>query len=126
MSRLHRVAMICAAGVLVLSLPLACAGGHRRSAHRQLVDGCLQLGPDTEPLGVPVSDSVAARGVLIGRGRAGVVLANQSDRNLCSWLPFARRLSRAGFRVLLFDYSTAEPQVDVIAAAKELQRRGAR
>ncbi len=64
-------------------------------------------------------------GATLGAGRDGVVLANQSDRDLCSWLPLARALTHAGFRVLLFDYSAAEPQADVGAAARELRRRGA-
>jgi predicted alpha/beta hydrolase len=54
------------------------------------------------------------------------VLANQSDRDLCSWLPLARALTHAGFRVLLFDYSGAEPQTDVAATARALRRQGAR
>jgi hypothetical protein len=59
------------------------------------------------------------------QSKAGVVLANQSDCDLCSWLRFARSLSRAGFGVLLFEYSGADPQADVAAAAKELRPREA-
>jgi hypothetical protein len=61
---------------------------------------------------------VCDRGGGARQSKAGVVLANQSDRDLCSWLRFARSLSRAGFGVLLFDYSGADPQADVAAAAQ--------
>jgi pimeloyl-ACP methyl ester carboxylesterase len=52
------------------------------------------------------------------------VLANQSDRNLCAWLPFARALARQGFRVLLFDYGSAAPERAPAAAAREFVRVG--
>src|SRR5262249_21781593 len=44
------------------------------------------------------NDGTRLRGVLIGRGPAGVVLAHQSQQTLCDWLPFARQLAAKGFR----------------------------
>jgi pimeloyl-ACP methyl ester carboxylesterase len=109
-------------------LVVGCGGDAKSTASvSRLIDGCLRLGIDDQAIHVRVSGSLALAGAVVGPGRAaGVVLANQSDRDLCSWFPFARALTRAGFRVLVFDYSGADPQADVAAAATELQRRGAR
>src|SRR5262249_13418723 len=52
-------------------------------------------------------------------------LANESDLDLCSWLPFARTLAKQGFRVLLFDYAGGPPDDEVTAAANALRRLGA-
>jgi pimeloyl-ACP methyl ester carboxylesterase len=65
-------------------------------------------------------------GVVIGDGATGVVLAHQLHSNLCSWLPFARRLAAAGMRVLAFDFpSTSDLDRYVVAAVAELRRQGA-
>jgi hypothetical protein len=61
---------------------------------------------------------------VLGRGPTGVVLANESDLDLCAWLPFARTLSRQGVRVLLFDYAPEPPQSEVAAAARWLRTAG--
>jgi hypothetical protein len=116
-----------ATAAIALLLLVGC-GGQANSKLRasRLVVACLRLGTDAQAIHVRVSDSFAIEGAALGQSKAGVVLANQSDRDLCSWLRFARSLSRAGFGVLLFDYSGAGPQADVAAAAKELRRRGAR
>ena len=65
-------------------------------------------------------------GVVIGDGATGVVLAHQLHSNLCSWLPFAKRLGAAGMRVLAFDFpSTTGLDRHVLAAVAELRRQGA-
>jgi pimeloyl-ACP methyl ester carboxylesterase len=65
-------------------------------------------------------------GVVIGNGETGVVLAHQLHSNLCSWLPFAKRLAAAGMRVLAFDFpSTSNLDRYVVAAVAELRRQGA-
>jgi pimeloyl-ACP methyl ester carboxylesterase len=65
-------------------------------------------------------------GVVIGDGTAGAVLAHQLHSNLCSWLPFAKRLASEGMRVLAFDFpSTSHLDRYVLAAVAELRRQGA-
>jgi pimeloyl-ACP methyl ester carboxylesterase len=66
-------------------------------------------------------------GVVIGDGATGVVLAHQLHSNLCSWLPFAKRLAAtAEMRVLAFDFpSTSNLDRYVLAAVAELRREGA-
>jgi pimeloyl-ACP methyl ester carboxylesterase len=50
------------------------------------------------------SDGVLLDGAALGDGKTGVVLAHESPSDLCGWVPYARVLSRAGFRVLLIDH----------------------
>jgi hypothetical protein len=51
------------------------------------LDGCVQ--PGSAQLIDLGGDNQAA---VLGTGRLGVVLSNQSDQNLCGWLPFAKTL----------------------------------
>jgi dienelactone hydrolase len=54
------------------------------------------------------------------------VLAHQLHSNLCSWLPFAKRLAAAGKRVLAFDFSsTSDLDKYLLASVAELKRQGA-
>jgi pimeloyl-ACP methyl ester carboxylesterase len=74
-------------------------------------------------------------GAVLGRGSTGVVLAHTTGADRCQWLPFARELAKKGYRALVFDMrgygastgiTNTDPQLDVIAAAGELRRRGAK
>jgi pimeloyl-ACP methyl ester carboxylesterase len=84
------------------------------------------------------SDGVLLDGALLGDGKRGVVLAHQSPADLCGWVPYARVLSRAGFRVLLLDHRhfgdsqspTSQSKAghfsrDLDGAVDELKRDGA-
>jgi pimeloyl-ACP methyl ester carboxylesterase len=83
------------------------------------------------------ADGARLLGVALGSGRVGVVLSHQLGSDFCEWVPYARQLSRDGYRVLAFsfrgsgssDAGSASPgrlDRDVIAAAGELRRLGAR
>ena len=97
-------------------------------AHVRLpsLDGCVRAGSDTRIVRVAAGRKDSIRAAVLGGGTAGLVLSNQSDRNLCSWLPFARTLTAGGYRVLLYDYARASADVEAAAAAVELRRLGAR
>jgi pimeloyl-ACP methyl ester carboxylesterase len=109
------------------ALLLAACGSTKRHAQSQprlprSLDGCVRAGPGTKIVRFPDgAGNVPA--AAIGTGRTGVVLANESDLDLCGWLPFARRLA-GGSRVLLWDYGNAAPEVEAAAAARELKRLG--
>jgi hypothetical protein len=65
-------------------------------------------------------------GVVLGRGRTGVVLGHQAGSDLCEWLPRARVLAKQGRQVLAFDFGpSGKIGEDMVAAAAELHRRGA-
>jgi pimeloyl-ACP methyl ester carboxylesterase len=48
-------------------------------------------------------DGVLLDGASLGDGTTGIALAHESPGDLCGWVSYAGVLSRAGFRVLLFD-----------------------
>ncbi|MGZ4616812.1 MAG: alpha/beta fold hydrolase [Actinomycetes bacterium] len=58
--------------------------------------------------------------LVIGTGRAGVVLAPQSDGDICQWLGYARVLA-GRYRVALFDWQM--PQRENIGLATRVLRR---
>ena len=58
-----------------------------------------------------------------GTGSRAVVLSNQSDEDLCAWLPFARQMASNGFRAVVYDYAVA-PEQDPITIASYLRAHG--
>jgi pimeloyl-ACP methyl ester carboxylesterase len=61
---------------------------------------------------------------LIGTRTRVVILSNQSDEDLCSWLPLAQRLVSRGLKVALYDY-VSSPRADLGRAITYLRRHGA-
>jgi pimeloyl-ACP methyl ester carboxylesterase len=49
-------------------------------------------------------DKVRLYAIEAGRGPSVVILAHQGGANLCGWLPYAKTLVAAGYRVLAFDF----------------------
>lgn len=88
---------------------------------------------------VRFTDSARIRlaGVLLGRGRTGIVLGHQSDGTVCQWLPYAVALAHRGYQVLVIDFAghgasgpvpgaVAVPLAgDMAAATGYLRRAGA-
>lgn len=68
-------------------------------------------------------DDDPLRGVMLGEGPVGVVLAHQAGEDLCQWKPYAQALSGQGYRVLAFTFSVDLEQ-EVVSAAKLLRARG--
>jgi hypothetical protein len=121
----HRTVML----LLVALVAGACSGGSpSRSSGtttpptaQASLDGCIGAGQ----AGL-VDLGGGHQAALLGGGASGVVLSNQSDQNLCGWLPFGKVLATEGFRVLLYDYgATADPVKDVALAAAKLRSLGA-
>ncbi len=113
------------ASLLVCAFLLGCGGtGPRGPKPPASLDGCVRSGGDTTIVRFPVGKGEHLPAALLGSGETGIVLANESDLDLCGWLPFARKLSTR-FRVLLFDYGSLAPEDEVAAAARELERDGA-
>ncbi|NEA57648.1 alpha/beta hydrolase [Streptomyces sp. SID13666] len=66
----------------------------------------------------------AVDGYLAGTGTAGIVLAHQSDGNVCQWVPKALELVKSGYRVLAID-SNGDEVPEVVAGAQLLRGKGA-
>jgi pimeloyl-ACP methyl ester carboxylesterase len=64
------------------------------------------------------TDGVLLDGASLGDGKTGVALAHQSPADLCGWLPYAKVLAAAGFRVLAFDHRHFGLSQSPIDAAK--------
>jgi pimeloyl-ACP methyl ester carboxylesterase len=108
----------------------------------QLRETCVTRAERRRVVRFAAVDRVRLIGVEFGRGPDAVVLAHQgggaAGPTLCSWVPYARSLARAGYRVLAFDHrgygSSSKPtradrlfriDADVVAAVALLRRRGA-
>jgi len=99
---------------------------------------CLTAAERRGVVRFPSPNSASLGGVIVGGGRTGVVLAHSPSSDLCEWMPYARRLTGLGYRVVAFDLngfasSSASPgspsnaryDQDVVAAANLLRTRGA-
>lgn len=87
------------------------------SPHHPIAE-CVPVEAQSVSLG---TKDVPVEGVILGAGTAGVVLLNQSNRNLCQWFPYAAQLAQRKLQVLLFNESWA-----VESAVKALRDHGAK
>ena len=121
-------------GSLALAVLLA-AGAPAAVGHPSQGAGCVRPADRSTPVGFRTADGVRLVGNVLGLGSTGVVLAHTTSADRCQWLPFARALAKKGYRALVFDMrgygassgiTNTSPDLDVIAAARELRRRGAK
>jgi pimeloyl-ACP methyl ester carboxylesterase len=101
-----------AAGALLLVLAAGCGGSSRSTltARGRALPGLARRCGQGPGAGTRVTtgwfrapDGVLLDGASLGSGSTGVALAHESPGDLCGWVTYAGVLSRAGFRVLLFD-----------------------
>jgi pimeloyl-ACP methyl ester carboxylesterase len=114
--RRRLIGLLCAAALLT-----GCGGSGGGSGAAVPARACLEGGE--RAFSFPAADGPTT-GVVLGRGRTGVVLGHQAGSDLCEWLPRARALARQGRQVLAFDFGTAHIKEGMAAAAAELRRRG--
>ena len=124
---MRRVLLILALAAFALS-PAAGAGSERAS------HSCLRGGE----LRFQAADGTKLVGHRLGKGTTAVILAHQSEGDLCDWIPYARRLAARGFFVFALDfrgygesqYRTGNAEnrfpTDLAAAAKEMRKLGKR
>jgi len=116
----------------------AASGGHTATTTPPpLHKRCLAPREQSAEVWFDALDGTRLSGVALGQGSTGVLLAHQHWFNLCSFMPLARELVRAGYQVLAFDFRGfgASPAVDrrvsrwldqdVAGGIRELHRRGA-
>jgi alpha-beta hydrolase superfamily lysophospholipase len=131
--------------LVALLLTAGCGGGgSKQSVPKQPPPALAQRcgddaqGVDANRLWFRASDGALLDGAEVGDGDVGVVLAHESESDLCPWLPFAKTLADKGYRALAFDFrgnGSSPPQyaakatrynLDVKAASDELRRLGAK
>jgi pimeloyl-ACP methyl ester carboxylesterase len=132
-----RVAL-CALAVVAVAVPAEAA----KPRPLRLLENCVTKAERRGIVRFQAADGVRLIGVVLGRGPNAVVLAHQggggAPGDLCAWVPYARTLRAAGYRVLVFDHrafgSSAEPRsiaryrrvdLDVIGAVRLMRARGA-
>ena len=116
------VVLLCALAASAAGRPLQ-AAAYTRASER------------ATPVSFRAADGVRLKGIVLGSGSTGIVFAHQVGGERHQWLPFARELANKGYRALVFDMrgygassgvANTSPDLDVIAAAGELRRRGAK
>ncbi len=141
---MRRVALLAA---MAVGLAAAAAGVSASPAKtvklRPLVlkERCVTTAERRRVLRFKAIDGVRLIGVELGRGPRAVLLAHQGGAppNLCGWVPYARTLAAAGYRVLVFDHRkfgssgrashwrrADRVDYDVLGAIRTLRARGAR
>jgi pimeloyl-ACP methyl ester carboxylesterase len=105
-----------------------------------LVERCVTRAERKRVVRFRAADGARLVGLLLGAGSRAVVLAHQggggAPGNLCAWLPYARTLKAAGFRVLVFDHRgfgsspyairrSSRVDLDVMGAVRFVRARGA-
>jgi pimeloyl-ACP methyl ester carboxylesterase len=132
--------------LLSVALASACAASASTSAITakkpkplQMRDSCVRGSLRKRVVRFSAPDRVRLIGIELGTGPRGVVLGHQGASDLCIWLPHARRLAAAGYRVLALDFrrngSSSYPEalrklwridLDIHGAVALLRRHGAR
>jgi dienelactone hydrolase len=92
----------------------------------RITEGCASSAEKASVLRFFTPQDVQLAGVVVGTGPRGIVLSHGSGGDLCEWLPYARELASAGYRVLSYDSRTLL-QIDreMAAAVEALRRTGA-
>jgi dienelactone hydrolase len=92
----------------------------------RILEPCATKAERASALRFFTSEDVQLAGVVLGTGSKGLVLSHGSDGDLCEWLPYARDLASAGYRVLSYD-ANDQLRVDreMAAAVEALRRTGA-
>ena len=131
--------------LLIVLLAAGCGGGGSKESvpkgpPKPIAQRCgdAAQGVEAHQVWFRASDGALLDGAEVGDGDVGVVLAHESDSDLCPWLPYAKSLADKGYRAFAFDFrgsGSSPPQfaakavrydLDVEAAAKELRQLGAK
>jgi dienelactone hydrolase len=92
----------------------------------RILEPCTTAAERASVLRFFTSEDVQLAGVLLGTGTKGIVLSHGSGGDLCEWLPHARELASAGYRVLTYDtHALLRVDREMAAAVEALRRSGA-
>jgi pimeloyl-ACP methyl ester carboxylesterase len=103
----------------------------------KMTDRCVTKADRRRVVRFLASDRTRLIGLQLGSGPRGVVLSHGYRQSVCEWLPQARRLARAGYRVLVFDHRKFGSSSytrrrfwrvdhDIVGAVRTIRARGAR
>jgi pimeloyl-ACP methyl ester carboxylesterase len=86
--------------VATLVLVICVVVAHVSSGAARPTHACIKKGE----LRFRAADGTRLAGHRFGRGTTAVVLAHQSNGNVCQWAPYARRLASLGYLAIAFDF----------------------
>jgi pimeloyl-ACP methyl ester carboxylesterase len=90
-----------------------------------VTESCASAAEKASALRFFGADDTPLLGVVTGSGPRGVVLAHGQNLGFCEWLPYARELAVAGYRVLAFNSrSGIRVDLDIAPAVEALRRAG--
>jgi pimeloyl-ACP methyl ester carboxylesterase len=131
---------LAASGMARLATPTLAAPTATRLPPLRLQQRCVTQAERRRVVRFRAVDGVRLIGVLLGGGPRAVILAHQGGAggsDLCVWMPYARSLARAGYRVLAFDHRShgssgrartvarlTRVDLDVLGAIRLLRARG--
>jgi len=134
-----RSARIVVVGLILLTAAGCGGGGHPRHAAAspsggapasqarapRPLDGCEPaVGPGWQPL--QASGIYGAPAAYLGSGRLGVVFADDSDDDPCSWRREARALASRGYAVAVFQAGGGDEARQALTIGAALRRTGSR
>ncbi len=120
--------------VAILVLAVCAATVHAPTGAARPSHACAKKGA----LRFKAADGTRLAGHRFGHGTTAVVLAHQSNGNVCQWAPYARRLASLGYLAIAFDFrghgdsqyrrypASRRLAGDVSAAVKVARRLGAK
>lgn len=118
-------AVIIAAFVLVSAVPAI-------AQPKAELHPCVPADLREDAISFKAEDGVGLTGLVFGSGSSGVLLAHSQTEEICDWLPLARQLADDGHQVLVYEMRSLllrenrhRYDLDVLAAANELDDRGA-
>ena len=118
-------AVVVAAFVLTSAVPVV-------AQPKTELNNCVPADLREDAITFKAEDGVELPGLVFGSGSSGVLLAHTQTEVLCDWLPLARQLADDGHQVLVYEMRTLllrenrnRYDLDVLAAAAELDSRGA-
>ena len=123
-----RSAGVVVVGLIVLTAAGCGGGGDSRPAAAAVprpLDQCVAaVGPGWQPL--PASGVYGAPAAHLGSGRLGVVFADDSDDDPCSWRREARALASQGYAVAVFKAGGGDEARQALTIGAALRRTGPR
>jgi pimeloyl-ACP methyl ester carboxylesterase len=125
----RRGVAVVVAGLLIAGCGGDGGGGTKRAAATPAappdpVDECHGAGPGWRPLATQGVDGAAA--ARLGDGSLGIVFADDSDDDPCSWMSEARALAARHYTVAVFRAGGGDESRQAVTAAAALRKTGVR
>lgn len=114
---------------VIMTLLLGGCGGDRPANPKPTSTALTELGGCIKPSDATLlhheGGGIVADVALFGTGDVTAVVTYETFRDVCTWLPLAKRLAAAGHQVLLYDQVIGEGSEQINEMVKLARQRGA-